>query len=241
LLIAGGDFDKPLPHLPVQMAGFRESGMKRLAVLSACLMLAACGGGARYHSYGPPPAPSEYGPSQPYQPPVPPSSQPSRPTTPPPVKSAGPLKTAMIGSYMDNQESELRREMRGTGVLVARPGDDIVLRIGSDAMFAANSYDLSQRAKDILWKLAPVLRRFDHTQIFIDAYTDTTGTAAKNEEVSRKRAYTIGGQLVKNGVPLSRLQAHGYGEENLKIKTGDQVNEPRNRRIEIRIVARASG
>lgn len=216
--------------------------MKRWAVLGACLMLGACGGGPRYHGYGPPPpSPSEYGPSQPYQPPSPQPSQPSRPATPPPVKSAGPLKTAMIGSYMDNQESELRRAMRGTGVLVGRPGDDIVLRVGSDAMFEGNSYSLSERAKDILWKLAPVLRRFDHTQILIGAYTDTTGTAQKNEEVSRKRAYTIGGQLVRDGVPLARLQAHGYGEDDLKIKTGDQVNEPRNRRIEIRIVARATG
>ena len=216
--------------------------MKRLAVLGTCLLLAACGGGPRYRDYGPPPPPpSEYGPTQPYSSMTPPPHQPSRPTTPPEVASAGPLKTAMIGSYMDNQEAELRRAMRGTGVLVARPGDDLVLHIRSDEMFEGNSFDLSERAKDILWKLAPVLRHFDHTQIFIDAYTDTTGSADKNLEVSRKRAYTIGGQLVKDAVPLSRLQAHGYGEENLKIKTGDQMNEPRNRRIEIRIVARAAG
>jgi outer membrane protein OmpA-like peptidoglycan-associated protein len=216
--------------------------MKRIAVLGACLVLAACGGGPRGGDYGPPPPPSGYGPSQSYSPvTAPASTEPSRPMTPPKVASAGPLKTAMVGSYMDNQEAELRRAMRGTGVLVGRPGDDIVLRISSDAMFEGNSFNLSDRAKDILWKLAPVLRHFDHTQVFIDAYTDTTGSAEKNEEVSRKRAYTIGGQLVKNEVPLSRLQAHGYGEENLKVKTGDQVNEPRNRRIEIRIVARAAG
>lgn len=216
--------------------------MKRLAVLGTCFLLAACGGGPRYRDYGPPPPPpSEYGPTQPYSSMTPPPHQPSRPATPPQVASAGPLKTAMIGSYMDNQEAELRRAMRGTGVLVARPGDDLVLHIRSDEMFEGNSFDLSQRAKDILWKLAPVLRHFDHTQVFIDAYTDTTGSADKNLEVSRKRAYTIGGQLVKDAVPLSRLQAHGYGEENLKIKTGDQMNEPRNRRIEIRIVARAAG
>jgi outer membrane protein OmpA-like peptidoglycan-associated protein len=70
--------------------------------------------------------------------------------TPPKVASAGPLKTAMVGSYMDNQEAELRRAMRGTGVLVGRPGDDIVLRISSDAMFEGNSFNLSSRAKDIL-------------------------------------------------------------------------------------------
>jgi outer membrane protein OmpA-like peptidoglycan-associated protein len=241
LLIAPCGFDKPLPHFGVEMPGFREKGMKRFAVLGACLVLAACGGGPRYRNYGPPPPPPDYGPTQPYSSMTPSPSAPSRPATPPKVASAGPLNTAMIGSYMDNQEAELRRAMRGTGVLVGRPGDDIVLRIGSDAMFEGNSYTLSGRAKDILWKLAPVLRRFDHTQVFIDAYTDTTGSAEKNAEVSRKRAYTIGGQLVKNAVPLSRLRAHGYGEENLKIKTGDQVNEPRNRRIEIRIVARASG
>ena len=216
--------------------------MKRLAVLGACMLLAACGGGPRYHDYGPPPPPRpEYGPQKPYSSMAPAPSQPSRPLTPPQVASAGPLKTAMIGSYMDNQEAALRSAMRGTGVLVARPGDDLVLHIRSDEMFEGNSFDLSERAKDILWKLAPVLRHFDHTQIYIDAYTDTSGPADKNLEVSRKRAYTIGGQLVKDAVPLSRLQAHGYGEENLKIKTGDQMNEPRNRRIEIRIVARAAG
>jgi outer membrane protein OmpA-like peptidoglycan-associated protein len=220
-----------------------EIGMKRLAVLGECFVLTACGGAPRGRDYGPP-RPVSYGPQQPYsamQPQPPAEAPPSRPMTPPKVASAGPLKAAMIGSYMDNQEAELRSAMRGTGVLVGRPGDDIVLHIKSDEMIDGNSYNLSTRAKDILWKLAPVLRHFDHTQIFIDAYTDTSGAADKNLEVSRKRAYTIGGQLVKDAVPLSRLQAHGYGEENLKVKTGDQVNEPRNRRIEIRIVARAAG
>ncbi|HEY4124962.1 MAG TPA: OmpA family protein [Rhizomicrobium sp.] len=217
--------------------------MKRLAVLGACFVLAACGGAPRGRDYGPPPPPSNYGPQQPYSSMTPPpaASEPSRPMTPPKVASAGPLKTAMVGSYMDNQEAELRHAMRGTGVLVARPGDDIVLHLRSDEMFVGSSFDLSERAKDILWRLAPVLRHFDRTQISIDAYTDTTGSTDKNMEVSRKRAYTVGGQLVKDAVPLSRLQAHGYGEEDLKVKTGDQVNEPRNRRIEIHIVARANG
>jgi outer membrane protein OmpA-like peptidoglycan-associated protein len=157
------------------------------------------------------------------------------------VASAGPLKTAMIGSYMDNQEQEFRRELHGTGVLVGRPGDDIVLNLRSDDLFVGNTLTLSDHAQRVLAMIAPVLRRYDHTQVFINGYTDTTGSPDQNMIVSRKRAYTVGGQLVKDGVPLSRLQATGYGETVLKVKTGDHVNEPRNRRIEIRIAARAAG
>ena len=202
-------------------------------------------GGPRYRGdYGPPPPPPAYGPQQPYS--SLPSQQPAtaapRPPAPPArIASAGPLKTAMVGSYMDNQEAALRSTLHGTGVLVARPGDDIVLHIRSDEVFAPNSVNLSAAGERIAALIAPVLRHFDHTAIYIDCYTDTSGTADKNLEVSRKRAYGFGGALVRQDVPLSRLQAHGYGEENLKVKTGDQVNEPRNRRLEIRITARPMG
>ena len=33
----------------------------------------------------------------------------------------------------------------------------------------------------------------------------------------------------------ARLSAEGFGENGLRIRTGDSVAEPRNRRIEIRI------
>jgi outer membrane protein OmpA-like peptidoglycan-associated protein len=213
---------------------------KTLISVAACLSLAACATAPRYSDYGPPPANNGTVQTQPYS--APPAAHgPYQPGPPPQVASAGPLKTAMIGSYMDNQEQDFRRALHGTGVLVARPGDDIVLNLRSDDMFDGNTLTLSEHAQRVLADVAPVLRRYDHTQIFINGYTDTTGSPDQNMVVSRKRAYTIGGQLVKDGVPLSRLQATGYGETVLKVKTGDHKNEPRNRRIEIRIAARATG
>jgi outer membrane protein OmpA-like peptidoglycan-associated protein len=214
--------------------------MRRVFAVIACLILAACGGGPRVSNYGPltapPPASAEE--MHPYQEPEKPAYEAGRL---PQVASAGPVRTAMIGSYMDNQESELRRAVHGMPVLVGRPGDDIVLHLRSDDYFRAGSFDVSDEGQRILWAIAPVLRRYDSTKIFIDGYTDTTGSADENLANSRKRAYAVGGVLVKDGVPLSRLQATGYGEQNLKIQTGDHKNEPRNRRIEIRISARASG
>src|SRR5579871_2602342 len=38
---------------------------------------------------------------------------------------AGPLKLAMVGGYMDAQEKDFRSRLRG--VLVMRPGDDIIV------------------------------------------------------------------------------------------------------------------
>jgi outer membrane protein OmpA-like peptidoglycan-associated protein len=218
--------------------------MKQILIaVAACLSLAACETAPRHTEYGPPSSNDTFNQMQPYSAHTPPPAehQPYQPGPPPKVASAGPLKTAMIGSYMDNQEQEFRRELHGTGVLVGRPGDDIVLNLRSDDLFVGNTLALSDHAQRVLALIAPVLRRYDHTQVFINGYTDTTGTPEQNMIVSRKRAYTVGGQLVRDDVPLSRLQATGYGEADLKVKTGDHVNEPRNRRIEIRISARAAG
>jgi outer membrane protein OmpA-like peptidoglycan-associated protein len=217
--------------------------MKQILIAAAaCLSLTACETAPRHTEYGPPSSNDTFNQMQPYAEHAPRPEHPAyQPGPSPKVESAGPLKTEMIGSYMDNQEAEFRRVLRGTGVLVARPGDDIVLNLRSDEMFEGHTLNLSESAQRILADIAPVLRHFDHTQIFINGYTDTTGSPEQNMIVSRKRAYTIGGQLVKDGVPLARLQAAGYGETVQKVKTGDHVNEPRNRRIEIRISARAAG
>jgi outer membrane protein OmpA-like peptidoglycan-associated protein len=213
-----------------------------LIAAAACLSLTACETAPRHSEYGAPSSNDTFNQMQPYAEHAPPAAHETyQPGPPPKVGSAGPLKTAMIGSYMDNQEADFRRVLHGTGVLVARPGDDIVLNLRSDDLFVGNTLKLSDHAQRVLALIAPVLRRYDHTQVFINGYTDTTGSEEQNMIVSRKRAYSIGGQLVKDGVPLSRLQATGYGETVLKVKTGDHVNEPRNRRIEIRIAARVAG
>ncbi|HEX3808138.1 MAG TPA: OmpA family protein [Rhizomicrobium sp.] len=215
---------------------------KALAAFPALLLLSACAGAGghapRYpdSDYGPPPAlRAEPEGTRPQA-----AMQPMHPERPPQVASAGPLKTAMIGNYMDSQEKDLRGSLRGSGVLVTRRGDDIILQAPNAALFSGGT-QLSENGSQALWAIAPVLRHYDHTAISISGYTDTTGSDEQNMTVSRKRAYTVGGQLVKNGVPLSRLHAQGFGETDLKIQTGDNVNEPRNRRIEIHITAQANG
>jgi outer membrane protein OmpA-like peptidoglycan-associated protein len=146
------------------------------------------------------------------------------------------LTLAGIGTYMDTQENELRASLRGTGGLVMRPGDDLIIVLRDDLLF--NGAQISPMAVTVLDGLASVLRRFDRTSIQVQGFTDTRGAADRNLALSDTRAKAVQAALVAAGVPRNRVSAQGFGETRLRIQTGDNVTEPRNQRIEIRIIAR---
>jgi len=212
--------------------------MKRILFLVPLgLIVAACSSGPRHTVSNmanvPPPAPPRTAP--------PPQHGQSSNTVSVPqhVQSAGPLKTAMVSSYMDGQEVELRQRLRAYGINIARRGDGMVLNISNAVLF--DGWNLTNSGNNLLATLAIVLRRYDHSAVNVGAYTDTTGEADQNMRVSDKRARVVADTLARDGVARARLSAQGFGETNLKIRTGDSVNESRNRRVEIRISPTPAG
>jgi outer membrane protein OmpA-like peptidoglycan-associated protein len=163
-------------------------------------------------------------------------TQPPVPVAPPEVASAGPLATAGVGRYMDALERDLRLRLRGSGIVVARRGDDMLVTLPNPRLFVREA--IAPAGQSLLEDLALVLRRYDRTQLQVNGYTDTVGSVEQNLTVSLKRAGLVGEALARYGVAVPRIEVHGFGEAYLKIVTQDQVSEPRNRRIEIRIVPR---
>ena len=47
------------------------------------------------------------------------------------------------------------------------------------------------------------------------------------------RAEAVANELIHEGVEPARVSPRGYGETNLRVQTPDNVDEPRNRRVEI--------
>jgi outer membrane protein OmpA-like peptidoglycan-associated protein len=138
-----------------------------------------------------------------------------------------------IGYYMDRQEAELRQELRNAGVSVERRGDTIALNMQNDILFDTGSAQLGARSEEVIRAVAIVLKKYDETKINVYGFTDTTGTNARNEQLSHQRATAVVGALARNGVQSARLNATGMGETSLKVPTGDNVAEARNRRVEI--------
>lgn len=219
--------------------------MRKLLVPLATLALAACTSEPRY--YEAPPEPMQPYPQQPanMHPYEGPKAAPTEhvqvgPYQPPPVASAGPLKTAQVSSYMDNQENDLRAHMRPFGVLVARRGNDMVLTVPNSRLFGEGT-SVSGEGASLLQALAASARHYDHTAIAVNSFTDTTSTADKNVDVSLRRAKAVTAALSSYGIAGTRLSAQGMGEQDLRIKTGENVSEPRNRRTEIHITPTPMG
>lgn len=84
--------------------------------------------------------------------------------------------------------------------------------------------------------MANSLTQYPNSLVDVYGHTDTVGSAASNQRLSEQRAQTVANYLISRGVSSARIRWMGFGETNLKVATGDNVNEPMNRRVEIKIV-----
>ena len=139
------------------------------------------------------------------------------------------------GYYMDVQDAKLRQKLEGTGVRVARQGNDIHLIMPGDVTFATGSADLNSRFFEVLDSVALVLQEYKSTLVTVAGYTDSTGSAEFNQKLSERRASTVAMYLHGRGVVQERLAAIGYGEQHPVASNGDAGGRAKNRRVEITI------
>jgi outer membrane protein OmpA-like peptidoglycan-associated protein len=99
--------------------------------------------------------------------------------------------------------------------------------------FDWDKYNLTPRATQIIAEAASDSHTQATTSISVSGYTDTSGTFQYNQGLSLRRAKAVAAQLVTDGVPMSEIEIHAFGETHLLVPTGPGVREPQNRRVEI--------
>jgi len=72
-------------------------------------------------------------------------------------------------------------------------------------------------------------------EIIVIGHTDTVAKQGYNDELSLRRAATVKQMLVEVGIDADRIAVQGRGKRELLVPTADGVDEPRNRRVEIRV------
>ena len=104
-------------------------------------------------------------------------------------------------------------------------------------VFEHDKADLSPQADATIAQIAKVLAdRPEIQRVEIEGHASTKGADAYNTSLTEERAHAVGRALVKRGVAASRLVPIGYGEHCPAVATGDEVDEPKNRRVLVKTV-----
>jgi outer membrane protein OmpA-like peptidoglycan-associated protein len=147
----------------------------------------------------------------------------------------GALGGAAVGQYMDRQQRALEAELSGTGVGVARQGDNLVLRMPSDVTFAVNQSNIEPRFDATLADVANVLRQYDQSMVDIIGHTDSSGGDAINQPLSERRAVSVADALIRNGVQRERLYVAGNSARTPVVSNATPEGRAQNRRVEVLI------
>jgi len=101
--------------------------------------------------------------------------------------------------------------------------------------FEHDSVDLTPASRALLEKVIGRIRARAPVDVSVVGHTDTVGTKEYNYSLSMKRAKTVASILTGKGIDPSVLEITSHGKDNPLVPTGDQVPEPRNRRVEITV------
>lgn len=101
--------------------------------------------------------------------------------------------------------------------------------------FRLESNELTDESRVLLPGVLRAVASRPAPEVGVVGHTDTTGDPRSNYALGLERAGTVRTLLTGAGVDASLIDVSSHGESELRILTGDDVLEPRNRRVEISV------
>lgn len=102
-----------------------------------------------------------------------------------------------------------------------------------DVLFNVDQSALTAQGMAVARKLADVLQQNPDRTVLVEGFTDSTGTAAHNLQLSQRRAEAVRAALVGMGIERSRVETRGYGEAYPVASNATSGDRQLNRRVEI--------
>lgn len=131
------------------------------------------------------------------------------------------------GNYVQKEKpkkSVLKTEKTAEGTKITLKGD-----VSFDTMSA----DLNDKAGKELDDLGKKMVKEKVRYVKIVGHTDSRGTDAYNNVLSRDRAETVRLRLKAQGVKTSQMEAHGMGSKQPIATNDTDEGRAKNRRVEI--------
>ena len=99
--------------------------------------------------------------------------------------------------------------------------------------FALDSAVIETESYPILAEVLALLKNDTAGNLSVEGHTDSTGSAERNQVLSRQRAESVKAYLVAGGIAAERLATAGFGATVRVADNGTELGRAQNRRVEL--------
>lgn len=142
----------------------------------------------------------------------------------------GALAGGSVGLYLDKQAKELEQVAE-----TKRTENGVIVNMKSEILFDSGSAVLKDAAIAQIEKVGDIIAKYSDDRVRVEGHTDSTGTAAKNEELSLRRADAVKRVLLGRGVKEAQITALGMGQTKPLADNKTASGRAQNRRVELHI------
>lgn len=131
-------------------------------------------------------------------------------------------------SYKSSPEEIKERFGQALAAQPARPNSYVLY-------FEAGGNVLTPESQAALAGIRQEIAERPASEVMVIGHTDRVGSVDANDRLSKKRAEGLRDLLIESGISAEKLEAVGRGERDPLVQTDDEVDEPKNRRVEISV------
>ncbi len=152
-------------------------------------------------------------------------------------------KARLAAAQAEKEKTDLRAQLLSqlNSILQTRDTARGLIVNMSDVLFDTGSYTLKSGAREMLAKISGIVLAHPGLNLQIEGHTDSVGSDEFNQQLSERRADSVGNFLTQQGVSASAITARGFGKTQPVVTNDTPEGRQRNRRVEIVVNGEAIG
>jgi len=152
-------------------------------------------------------------------------------------------KARLAAAQAEKEKGDLRAQLLNqlNSILQTRDTARGLIVNMSDVLFDTGSYTLKSGAREMLAKISGIVLAHPGLNLQIEGHTDSVGSDEFNQQLSERRADSVGNFLTQQGVSASTITARGFGKTQPVVTNDTPEGRQRNRRVEIVVNGEAIG
>ena len=144
---------------------------------------------------------------------------------------SGGILGAVVGHILWDKEAPPPVKVAQPAPPPARPAPPMIVLKGTN--FAFDSAKLTAEGKAKLAETVSSLKASPNLHVAVQGHTDSVGSEAYNLLLSKRRAESVKGELVAEGIAPDRIETSGFGEARPVADNGTEAGRAENRRVEV--------